>query len=145
MVNFKAKFPKMVVQMKQYQNCTLQGINRIQRLKMVQKEPNLCRMRVKNTKSSILRPICHLEHCKSRNGQKELLHKGHDTKTVRNETQVCGRGSESFKKGQIVGKIEVQNTKSSILRPICHLEHCKSITGQNKWLYKRNNVKKCTL
>ena len=29
--------------------------------------------------------------------------------------------------GQNLGTMEVKRTKSSILRPICHLEHCKSI------------------
>ena len=35
----------------------------------------------------------------------------------------------------------VKNTKSSILRPIFYLEHCKSRHGLNKWLCKQNNTR----
>ena len=38
-------------------------------------------------------------------------------------------------------KMKVKNTKLPILRPIFHLEHCKSINGLKKWLYKQNNTK----
>ena len=38
-------------------------------------------------------------------------------------------------------KMEVKDTKQPILRPIFHLEHCKSISGQKKWLRKQNNAK----
>ena len=127
--------------MKQYQNCTLQVIDRVQRLRTVKKGQFIGKMEVKNTKSSILRSICHLEHCKSINGQKKWLHKGHNTKTVLSEVYEGCRGSESCKKGQFFDKIEVQNTQSSILRPICHLEHCKSINGHTKWFHIQNNTK----
>jgi hypothetical protein len=36
------------------------------------------------------------------------------------------------KKGKIVGKIEIKNTKSLTFRPIFQLEHYKSINGQKK-------------
>ena len=35
----------------------------------------------------------------------------------------------------------VKNTKSLILRLICHLEHYKSINRQNKWSHKQNSTK----
>ena len=60
----------MVSQTKQYQMRNLQGIDRLQRFLKLQKGPNFGQNGGKNTKSSILRPICHLEHCKSINGQK---------------------------------------------------------------------------
>ena len=44
------------------------------------------------------------------------------------------------KRAKTMAKWE-QNTKSPILRPIFHLEHCKSINGLKKWLCKQNNTK----
>ena len=35
---------------------------------------------------------------------------------------------------------KVKNTKSSILRPIVHLQCCKSTNGLKKWLCKQNNT-----
>ena len=99
------------------------------------------KMEAKSTKSSILRTICHLEHYKSTNGQEKWLHKQYNTKYILYNAQLDCRGSGNFKTGQNLGKMEVKNTKSSILRAICHLEHCKSIKGQKKWLHKQYNTK----
>ena len=98
------------------------------------------KMEVKNT---ILRLICHLEHCKSINRQKTWLHKQNNIKSALYKAEICCTSSGSCRNGQHLGKMEVKNTKFSILWPICHLEHCKSINGHKIWFHDENNVLFC--
>ena len=41
------------------------------------------------------------------------------------------------KSAKMNAKLGVKNTKSTILRTIFHLEHCKSTNGLKKWLCKQ--------
>ena len=86
-------------------------------------------MKVKNTKSSILNSIFHLEPCEFTSALKRWICKQKNTKHVLWKIYIGPRGYESCTKGQNLGKMEVKNTKWSILRPILHLEWCKYING----------------
>ena len=84
-------------------------------------------MKVKSTKSPILRPIILLQYYKFINGLPQLVDKEKMPKV--------------YSVNHIYGKLWVKSIKLSILRSIFHMKHCKSINVLTKLLWKQNNTK----